>query len=60
GQQQEQERRRDGVLLLVVAFLRRVAYTRVAIFRRVTLRLEDGCTTPWKTLMRRRKFTDGP
>jgi len=36
---------------LVVAFLRRIAYTRLALFRSVTQRSDERRATPWQTLM---------
>jgi len=36
---------------LVVAILRRVAYTILALFRSVTQRSNERRATPWKTLM---------
>src|SRR5450432_1461304 len=36
---------------LVVAILRRIAYTMLALFRTVTQRSEERRATPWQTLM---------
>lgn len=38
--------------MLVVAMLRRIAYTMMTIFRGVTLRSEENRARPWKTLLR--------
>ena len=37
--------------VLVVAILRRIAYTMLALFRSVTQRSDERRATPWQTLM---------